>query len=115
MAHRYAYELLVGPVAGVILDHRCHNPACVNPEHLRVTDARNKQNGENRGRLNRNNTSGVRGVWWNGKNRKWAAEVTHFRRKFYLGLFAEKEDAERAVISKRNELFTHNDLDRVVT
>lgn len=35
MAHRVAYELLVGPIpAGLHLDHLCRVPACVNPAHL---------------------------------------------------------------------------------
>lgn len=34
-AHAIAYELLVGPItAGLELDHRCRNPACVRPAHL---------------------------------------------------------------------------------
>ena len=34
-AHRFAYELLVGPIpAACTLDHVCHHPACVNPSHL---------------------------------------------------------------------------------
>lgn len=35
MAHRAAYELLMGPIpAGLHLDHLCRNTACVNPDHL---------------------------------------------------------------------------------
>jgi hypothetical protein len=35
LAHRYAFENLVGPVpAGLDLDHLCRTRACVNPAHL---------------------------------------------------------------------------------
>lgn len=33
--HRFAYELLVGPIPeGLVLDHLCRNRLCVRPEHL---------------------------------------------------------------------------------
>ncbi len=34
-AHRWFYQLLVGPVPdGLVLDHLCRNRSCVNPAHL---------------------------------------------------------------------------------
>lgn len=37
LAHRYAYESLVGPIPdGMVLDHLCCNRKCVNPDHLQV-------------------------------------------------------------------------------
>lgn len=48
LAHRFAYEVLVGPIpAGLTLDHLCRNHACVNPDHLEpVTNKVNVLRGE---------------------------------------------------------------------
>lgn len=48
-AHRYAYEILVGPIPeGLTIDHLCMNPPCCNPKHLEpVTQAVNNARGPN--------------------------------------------------------------------
>ena len=114
-AHRFAYEAVVGPIPeGMSLDHRytCLKN-CVNPEHLRPVT--HKQNMENRAGARAGSRSGVRGVLWEKRRNRWVARVKHDRKMYHVGEFVSLEDAEAAVIAKRNELFTHNDLDRVAT
>lgn len=46
-AHRWAYEHTVGPIPnGLVLDHLCRTPSCVNPAHLEpVTNDENLARG----------------------------------------------------------------------
>lgn len=46
-SHRYAWELLVGPIPdGFHIDHLCRNTICCNPDHLEpVTSAENTRRG----------------------------------------------------------------------
>lgn len=110
VAHRLSYKWLVGPIDGVMLDHKCRNTLCVRPDHLRP--ATPKQNGENRG-LDRNNKSGVRGVRWKKYQQCWGATVVHNGVLIKVGLFKDIRDAEAVVVAKRLELYTHNELDKM--
>lgn len=111
-AHRFAYELMVGPIPeGMQLDHQHTCPKrCVNPAHLRPTTG--KQNRENLSGPNSNSTSGFQGIYWDRRRNKWRARVGHRGGCVNVGLFSTIEEAGAAVIAKRLELFTHNDLDR---
>lgn len=110
-AHIVAYELAHGPIPpGKQVDHRCQTPLCVDVEHLRLVTQ--KQNREHLTGAYRSSKSGVRGVCWAKRHNAWAASVRHEGRAHWVGYFDRIEDAAEAVKKKRNELFTHNDIDR---
>jgi hypothetical protein len=111
MAHRFAYESINGPIPeGLQVDHICHNTSCVLVKHLRL--ATPSQNKENMAGARADSKSGIRGVRWARRQRKWYASVRQMGALHYLGYFDDIRDAEAAVIAKRNELFTHNNADR---
>jgi len=110
-AHRLSYEIANGRVAqGMVIDHKCHNKACVNPVHLQAVPQ--KLNGENRRGPNSDNTSGIRGVSWNKGARKYEARVGHNGKVHYAGLYPTKAEAAAALIALRNSLHTNNPADR---
>lgn len=110
-AHRFSYELHIGAIPPeMVIDHICQNRACVNPEHLRL--ATRKQNAEHRDGPRAGSKSGVRGVSWDTRNGKWKAAVTHKKVKYELGYFDTINEAGEVARVKRNELYTHNNLDR---
>lgn len=110
-AHRISYELCMGDIPeGMVVDHKCFTRECVNPAHLRITTY--KQNTEHRQGPGRSNTSGWLGVSWRKDVRRWKGTVKHDGKAHHVGYFDDPEDAYSAVQAKRNELFTHNDLDR---
>ncbi len=58
-----------------------------------------------RRRLNRNNTSGYRGVSWHAPLGKWRAGIVRRPLKLHIGYYATAEEAARAYDDKARELF----------
>lgn len=107
-AHRLAYWLSTGKriPKRMQVDHTCHNRRCCNPRHLRLVT--NKQNIENRKGAQANSQSGVRGVT-RVRTGKYSAQLKHNGKKIHIGTFPTLEEAEKAVIAMRLEIFTHSD------
>lgn len=76
LAHRFAWETLVGPIPeGMTLDHMCLNRRCVNPDHLRVMSAReNTLAGHSEAALNARKTRCANGHELAGKNLRIRAD-----------------------------------------
>jgi len=62
------------------------------------------ENQHNR-QLNENNTSGVKGIYWDKNASKWHAQIKFKNKLIYLGLFDNLEDAKNVRQKKANELF----------
>ena len=111
-AHRISYSLHFGPIPdGKHVDHRCRNRRCVNPSHLRLVTP--GQNNQNHSGARRDSATGVRGVSWHAAYGRYVACVQHQGTSHHVGYFDTLAEAEAAVIAKRNELHTHNDIDRL--
>lgn len=110
-AHRISWELANGPIPeGMVIDHRCANPRCVNPEHLRaITQTQNMQH---RTGARRDSTSGVRGVYWHERSKAWQVRVRSNGRRYSGGYYSTIEEAEASAKALRAELFTHDDYDK---
>lgn len=72
-AHRVAYREMVGPIPdGMVLDHLCRTPACVNPLHLEViTRDENFRRGASANQRRHDATVCKRGHVYTEANTRW--------------------------------------------
>lgn len=99
-AHRISYRVFKGEIpAGLMIDHICHNRACVNPEHLRAVS--NMVNVQNRVGASAASKSRVRGVSWSKKNKRWVVQAWSNGEYHWGGQFDEIGEAERAAVALR--------------
>lgn len=94
-SHRIAYALAHGKDPGDL--HVDHRDGARNRNHGgNLRRATNAENIRHRTRRNRNNTSGVHGVYWHSGAGKWAASIRVDRRTLHLGLFTDLAVAAKA-------------------
>lgn len=55
--------------------------------------------------INKNNTSGVTGVSFDSKRKKWIAQITFQRKNHLIGRFDNKDDAVRARLEAEEQYF----------
>lgn len=99
LAHRVIFKLLHGYEPHQI-DHDDGDKGNNNPDNLKPADQ--PKNSRNQSK-SRKNASGVTGVHWDAKNKRWFAQITYGRRPYFIGRFKTIEEAKAAREAKEKE------------
>lgn len=90
LAHRIAWLLSTGSLPEAQIDHINGDKTDNHIANLR--QATNRENLRNRG-ANRNSVSGIKGVWFDPRGKRWVAGITVDGKSMHLGRFRLAEDA----------------------
>lgn len=88
------YRVIMEPEKGMVVDHINGDTLDNRRENLRVCTQ--GENLRNRTKLSSQNTSGVNGVCWVKKSKKYMAQIRFQYQNIYLGLFDTIEEAAEA-------------------
>jgi hypothetical protein len=104
--HRILFLLYHGYMPAFV-DHRDGDTTNNSKRNLRAcTPAQNSQNRKRQV----NNTSGVKGVYWNANKQKWMARVMVQGKREFVGYYEDISKAERAVEAARRK--AHKEFSR---
>jgi hypothetical protein len=101
LAHRLAFLYVKGYMPPYV-DHEDGDG--FNNKWCNLREATYSQNGAN-AKLNKNNTSGHRGVKWEPSRNRWRARIKHQNKLIELGRFKDLESAVTARLEAENRLF----------
>lgn len=105
LGHRLAIFMSTGAWPSGQVDHINRNRADNRLSNLRVVSAaENKQNCAQR----RHNKSGVKGVHYCSRTKKWVAQIAHNKQREFLGRFATLELAAAAYSSAAAQVHKFN-------
>lgn len=99
-AHRLAWIYMTGEQPPEQIDHKDRNSLNNAWDNLRDGTYINNKNLS----MNKSNTSGVTGVYWNQNLSKWVAFSGHEGKVVYLGLYHDIEEAEKVVVDFRKSV-----------
>ena len=98
-AHRLAWLYMYGYWPKIV-DHINGNTEDNRICNLReATLSQNQHNST----IPKNNTSGVKGIYFNKESQKWMARVYLNNKCIYLGIFQNIEDAQKTIVNARKQ------------
>lgn len=98
----YAHHFILPKRKDLVTDHIDQNKKNNRSSNLRY--ATKSQNSFN-GKVRKNNKSGIIGVSWCRKSKKWKATIRVNRKKIHLGFFEDLKDAAKARFSAEEKYF----------
>jgi hypothetical protein len=99
----YLHRLIMKPNEDMSVDHINNNPFDNRRSNLRiVTHAQNMQNMS----AHKGSQSGIRGV--SRLRNKWRARLTVNEKEYYLGVFLDKHEAEKAIKEARRKFMPYS-------
>jgi len=81
----------------LLIDHKDHDG--LNNQKYNLEIGTSSQNAFNRKGLQETNTSGVAGVYWHKRNKKWIARIQINKKQNFIGSFNTIEDAAMAIVN----------------
>lgn len=98
----FMHRMILGLIGKDIhVDHINRNGLDNQLSNLRLCDRyQNMQNCK----IFKNNKSGIKGIYWNKKEKKWRAKIMAYRKVYHIGSYKTAEEARDAYINKAKEL-----------
>jgi len=103
------HRLISSPSGGFVVDHIDGDGLNNRKSNLRLATI--SQNAYNMTMERKNNSSGVKGVYWHKKCGKWYARISKDKARISLGFFDNIEDAEACYLNAVKEY--HGDFGRI--
>lgn len=100
LAHRIIFLMFNKEVPST-LDHINGKKDDNRIENLRKASF--QENGFNKSKY-KNNTSGIKGIYWYSRDNRWIARIMVDKKDIYLGSFKKIEEAQACIITARNKL-----------
>lgn len=100
-AHRIAWFIYYGKWPAGDIDHINGIRSDNRIKNLR--DVTNSVNLQNQHKARANNKSGLLGVHWSKRSKKWEASICIDGKNVYIGVFTDKNKAHEAYLSKKRQ------------